>query len=84
LRLASAGTPEAAPQRRTTATMTTEEILIDLLRTMQAEGNWKPGDRFWIQVRKIEGEQMTLRFFNHETGQAHDRMYPTSDEPQTG
>ncbi len=55
--------------------MTTEEMLIDLLRNMQAEGKWKPGDRFWIQVRRIEGGTVTFRFFSHETGEATDRVY---------
>lgn len=60
--------------------MTTEEVLTDLLRTMRAEGKWTPGDRFWIQVRRIDGGTMTLRFFNHETGQATDRNYPMSED----
>ncbi len=55
--------------------MTTEEVLIDLLRAMRAEGKWKPDDRFWIQVRKVEGGTMTLRFFNQEAGEATDRVH---------
>lgn len=58
--------------------MTVEEAFSDLLRITREAGKWKPGDRFWIQVRAYTVDTMVLRFFNIETAETYDHPYPRS------
>lgn len=61
--------------------MTVEEAVCDMVRLTKEAGKWKPGDRFWVQVRAYTPEAMVLRFFNIERAEKYDRIYPRSDPP---
>jgi hypothetical protein len=56
--------------------MTVEEAVSDMVRHTREAGKWKPGDRFWVQVRAYTQETLLLRFFNIETAEKYDRVYP--------
>ena len=56
--------------------MTVEEAVCDMVRTTRDAGRWKPGDRFWVQVRAYTPDAVLLRFFNIETAEKLDRVSP--------
>jgi hypothetical protein len=61
--------------------MTVEEAVCDMVRMTKNAGKWKPGDRFWVQVRAYTADAVLLRFFNIETAEKFDRVYPRGDTP---
>ncbi|MBI4278872.1 MAG: hypothetical protein HY660_10485 [Armatimonadetes bacterium] len=56
--------------------MTVMEAAVDMLQHTWDRGKWKDGDRFWVQVRAYREHEVVLRFFNMETGETYDRVYP--------
>jgi len=52
-----------------------------VVRTTREAGRWKPGDRFWVQVRVYTPDAVLLRFFNIETAEKPDRVYPRGETP---
>jgi len=61
--------------------MTVEEAVCDMVRTTREAGRWEPGDRFWVQVRAYTPDAVLLRFFNIETAEKLDRVYPRGETP---
>ncbi|MDR7401017.1 MAG: hypothetical protein QN155_02145 [Armatimonadota bacterium] len=54
-------------------------MLVAFMAPTRREGWWRPGDRFFVQVREYRAEGVLLRLFNLETGRTCDRLSPVQE-----
>ncbi|MDR7471200.1 MAG: hypothetical protein QN212_01120 [Armatimonadota bacterium] len=59
--------------------MTAQDALVAFMAATRREGWWRPGDRFFVQVREYRAEGVLLRLFNLETGRTCDRLSPVQE-----